>query len=244
MAPTFIVHCAHMCEVIRPGDTVLDLACGPATQLGMLARLNPDARFIGIDLSAEMLEQAEHHVTGLGLDNVELRVGDITTLDRIASQGMDAVVSTMSLHHLPTLELLDTTFPEARRVLKPDGGLYLADFVHLRSERSIRYFAYQHADRQPELFTLDYFNSLRAAFYFQDFQRLVDQYFGTDARLFATAPFRFMIAIKSHQRREAPMEIRTALREIAQGLAPPQQKDLKDLNMLFRLGGMRTALLP
>ena len=53
MAPVYLFHCAQICEVIRPGDRVVDLGCGPGTQLAMVARLNPDAHFLGIDLSAE-----------------------------------------------------------------------------------------------------------------------------------------------------------------------------------------------
>src|SRR5471032_367100 len=41
MAPVYLYHAANISEVIRPGDTVVDLACGPATQLGLVARINP-----------------------------------------------------------------------------------------------------------------------------------------------------------------------------------------------------------
>src|SRR5204863_5016089 len=62
MAPVYLFHCAQICDVIRPGDTVVDLGCGPATQLAMVARLNPEVRFTGIDLSDEMLDRARAHV--------------------------------------------------------------------------------------------------------------------------------------------------------------------------------------
>jgi ubiquinone/menaquinone biosynthesis C-methylase UbiE len=243
MSPTYVFHCAQMCEVIRPGENVLDLACGPATQLGMLARLNPGTHFIGIDLSEEMLDRARLHIQDLGLTNVELQLGDITDLKGFGDESMDAVVSTMSLHHLPTLEHLDATFAEARRVLKPRGGLYLADFGHLKSEKSINYFAYQHEDRQPELFTLDYLNSLRAAFHREDFQRLTDRYFAADAKLISTFAFPFMVVVKGHARRESVEGLRQSLREIRASLAPPQQRDLKDLITFFKKGGLRAPLL-
>lgn len=243
MSPTYLFHCAQMCEVVLPGETVLDLACGPATQLGMLARMNPNTRFIGIDLSQEMLDRAQQHTQDLKLDNVELRLGDITTLEGLGDASMDVVVSTMSLHHLPTLEDLDATFAEARRVLKRGGGLYLADFGHLKSEKSIRYFAYQHKDRQPELFTLDYLNSLRAAFYFEDFQRLTAAHFGDEAHLRSTFAFPFMVAVKSANRRKNGTEVRRALHEVRATLAPPQQRDLKDLITFFKKGGLPAPLL-
>ena len=56
MAPVYLFHGANACEVIQPGDLVLDLACGPANQLGMIARLNPQTRVIGVDLSEQALD--------------------------------------------------------------------------------------------------------------------------------------------------------------------------------------------
>lgn len=81
MAPVYLHHCIHICEVIRPGDVAVDLACGPATQLAQVARLNPDVRFIGVDLSEPMLERARAHVAELQLKNVEFRLGDISLLE-------------------------------------------------------------------------------------------------------------------------------------------------------------------
>jgi hypothetical protein len=31
MAPVYLHNAAHVCDVIRPGEVVLDLGCGPAT---------------------------------------------------------------------------------------------------------------------------------------------------------------------------------------------------------------------
>ncbi|HEX9172681.1 MAG TPA: methyltransferase domain-containing protein, partial [Telluria sp.] len=67
MAPVYLFHAANICEVIRPGDTVVDLACGPANQLAMVARLNPHTNFIGVDLSPPMLAQAQELITRQGL---------------------------------------------------------------------------------------------------------------------------------------------------------------------------------
>ncbi len=102
MAPVYLYHCANICEVIRPGDTVVDLACGPANQLAMVARLNPETRFIGVDLSEPMLERAQELIKRQGLTNVELRHGDITDLSMFADKSVDAVMSTVP-GLLPTL---------------------------------------------------------------------------------------------------------------------------------------------
>ena len=60
---------------------MVDLACGPGTQLAQLAQLCPAADFVGVDLSAAMLAAARQHVERLRLGNVRLEEGDITDID-------------------------------------------------------------------------------------------------------------------------------------------------------------------
>lgn len=243
MAPVYLFHAAQICEVIRPGDTVVDLGCGPATQLAMVARLNPKTQFVGVDLSQEMLVRARAHIDELGLNNVRLECGDITDLEVLQNASVDAVMSTVVLHHLPSVEALDRTFSEVNRILKPGGGIYLVDFSHLKSEKSILYFAYQYADRQPELFTLDYLYSLKAAFYLSDFKGCFDCHLKSRAKLFPMRPMPFMVAIKSPPRREYEPSLRGTLAAIREGLPPHHKTDVHDLISLFRLGGLRTPLL-
>lgn len=244
MAPVYLYHCAQMCEVIRPGDTVLDLGCGPATQLAMVARMNPHSHFIGLDLSADMLSLAQSHIEEQGLGNIELRVQDITQLTSLAKHSVDAVVSTVALHHLPDIAALENTFAEVGRVLKPGGGVYLVDFGHLKAEKSIAAFANQYADRQPELFTLDYLYSLRAAFSPADFSRFAKLYLAGTATLYATFMMPFMMAVKSPARGEVtdPDTVRQ-LHAIRDDLPPNHKIDLADLVTFFRLGGLRCPLL-
>lgn len=240
MAPVYVFHTAHMCEVIRPGDTVIDLACGPATQLAQVARLNPDVRFIGIDLSQPMLERAREHIAALQLTNVELRQGDITELRSITDASVDSVVSSMALHHLPTVDLLSRTFAQVRRVLRPDGGVYLADFGRLHSAKSIHYFAYQYADRQPELFTLDYLYSLKAAFSVDDF-REASIVLGDAVRLSRTFGAAFMVALKSQNRRTLSDRLLRDIMKLRAAMPAHHRADFRDLKRVFAIGGLRLS---
>lgn len=149
MAPVYLFHCAQLCQVIRPGDRILDLACGPANQLAQIARLNRDCEFVGLDLSPEMLERAREHTASQGLPNVSFVDGSIIDLSQFNDQSFNVVMSTMALHHLPDEVSLKQTLMEAARVLKQDGGIYLADFGRLKRKDSIEYFAHQHEDCQP-----------------------------------------------------------------------------------------------
>ncbi len=243
MAPVYLFHCAQICEVICPGDTVVDLACGPATQLAMVARLNPKTHFIGVDLSPEMLKKAKAYIAEQKLSNIEFREGSITDLSFFEDDSIDAVISTVALHHLPDVSALERTFSEINRILKQDAGIYLVDFGHLKSEKSIKTFAYQYADRQAELFTLDYLYSLRAAFSLKDFKVLSEKYLIKTAKLYSTFLMPYMMVIKSPPRRNPDQAIIESLNFIRKGLPSYHQKDLADLITFFRLGGLKSIFL-
>ncbi len=243
MAPVYLFHAAHVCELIKPGDTVVDLACGPATQLAMIARLNPQTNFIGVDLSEPMLERANAYTAEQGLSNVKTICGSITELAMLADHSVDAVFSTMALHHLPDFDALEKTFISIRRVLKPDGGIYLADFSRLKSKKSIDYFAYQYADRQPELFTLDYLYSLHAAFTIEDFLNAQKQ-LPNGTRFYKMFMLPFMVVFKSKTRIvDVPDQIINELKTIEKNLPPHHKVDIRDLKQTFRLSGLKTNLL-
>ncbi|MEC5387233.1 methyltransferase domain-containing protein [Uliginosibacterium sp. H3] len=242
MAPVYLYNASHVLEIIKPGDKVLDLACGPATQLALVARMAPECSFTGVDLSREMLARAQAHVEDQKLANVGFIHSSIAQLASIEDQSIDAVMSTMALHHLPELATLEATFKEINRVLKPGGGIYLADFGHLKSERSIRYFAYQYADRQPEIFTVDYLNSLRAAFSLSDFRKAGEQIQGR-AQVYSTFMVPYMVALKSARRQATTPELESRLRAVWQEMPSNHKRDFADLKTFFLLGGLRSKLI-
>lgn len=242
MAPVYLYHCAQICEILCPGDTVVDLGCGPATQIAMVARLNPNVNFIGVDLSPEMLKKAESYCAEQKLDNIKFYLGDISDLSTFEDASVDVVTSTVALHHLPDLKALEKTFSEIKRILKKEHSLYLADFGHLKSEKSIKYFAYQYAHTQPELFTLDYLYSLRAAFSKTDFKTLTNKYFKS-AKLYSTFIMPFFIVIKSQKRQGINKSKMNEIETIYNNLPDWHKTDLADLKIFFRMGGLKSVLL-
>jgi ubiquinone/menaquinone biosynthesis C-methylase UbiE len=243
MASVYLYHCAQISEVIKPGDTVVDLGCGPANQLGIVARYNPESHFIGVDLSDEMLECADRHLQSQNIPNVALRKADISRLDGFGDASVDAVFSTVVLHHLPTTEHLLATFSNIARILKPGGGLYLVDFSHLKSEKSIEYFAYRGQTEQPELFTIDYLHSLRAAFPLSDIKQAYTTYLATFGHLYVFSPMPYMVAVKSAPRRVKDLTLEMQLRQHKNALPSKRLTDLKDIMSLFRLSGLRSQYL-
>lgn len=244
MAPVYLFHTINVCEVVRPGDTVLDLGCGPANQLAMIARLNPQTRFIGLDLSDEMLMLAQERVAGQGLTNIDFRREDITRLDSVADASVDAVISTVVLHQLPDVAAFNAVFQQIARVLKPGGGVYLVDFGHLKTERAIDYFAHQYADRQPEIFTRDYHNSLRAAFDRADWVSAHGKYLSHAACFYSMFAMPYMVSVKSATRRAPDDGMRMKFGEMFGKMPAWHQRDFRDLETLFRLGGLKISRFP
>ncbi|MEA3641358.1 MAG: methyltransferase domain-containing protein [Lamprobacter sp.] len=239
IAPTYLFHTLQLSQLIKPGDDVLDLACGPANQLAQVARVHPDANFVGVDASPEMLELAGETVQRFGLENVRFETRYIQNLEGMTDNSMDVVMSTMSLHHLPDVSVLQATFREAARVLKPDGAVYLADFSRLKREQTRRFFAEQHKEQQSEIFTADYLNSLRAAFTSQEFKQAMG-IFGPSTRFNSTALVPFMVVVHRGERHTVTNKALEECQAIFQGLHPAQQQDFSDLKHFFSLGGLPT----
>lgn len=237
LAASYLFHTARASQAIQGCKRVLDLGCGPATQLIQIAALNPEIEFIGVDMSEEMLRHARAHVAEASIGNVTFITGDITKLDQFEPHSIDGVISTVSLHHLPTLALLEGCFREIKRILKPDGALYLADFGRLKSLKSVIFFAYMNRDRDPHQLLLDYERSLRAAFLLSDFKRLAAELPDT-VEVFSTFKVPLLIALKTADRELPPAKVQ-ALNQMRKALNPRFRHDLDDMRVFFKLGGLK-----
>jgi SAM-dependent methyltransferase len=157
-------HLRELARLIRPGDTVLDLACGPGPLILDLAPLYPDVRFIGADLSSTMLQYLRREATARHLDNVVALEEDIRTLPSLANGSVDLVMTTSALHHLPCEDDVRRVFRRMRTLLKPGGGFYAFDFALLKSSKSRALLVADVARLAPALTVRDYELSLAAAF--------------------------------------------------------------------------------
>lgn len=238
MAAAYLFHSARISQVIQGCNLVLDLGCGPATQLCQVAELNPSTHFVGIDLSSNMLADAEQHARKLGIRNVEFHTGDITTLQEIPDHSIDAVISTMTLHHLPSILHLEQCFITISRILKPGGALYLTDFSRLKSLKSVIFFAYMNARHQPHIFSLDYERSLRAAFLKEEFEVLAMRYLPQHAKLISTFKVPFLIIIKTEDKAISP-GLHHQMNTMHDKLKLRYRRDIDNLRFFFRLGGLK-----
>jgi SAM-dependent methyltransferase len=105
----------------RPGEDVLDLACGTGIVTRHLARaVAPDGRVVGVDLNPAMLEVARSIVHD-GVP-VSWRAGDAVALE-LPDAAVDLVVCQQGLQFVPDRA---AAARELRRVLRPGGRAVVA----------------------------------------------------------------------------------------------------------------------
>ncbi|TIR21061.1 MAG: class I SAM-dependent methyltransferase [Mesorhizobium sp.] len=114
---------------VPQGGTVLELGCGTGRNIVLAARRYPNARFFGLDISAEMLETASAAIARDGLSGkVSLARGDATDFDAKVLFGVehfDRVFVSYSLSMIPGWE---KTVSAALAALVPGGSLHVVDF--------------------------------------------------------------------------------------------------------------------
>lgn len=112
---------------IKPGDRVLDVACGTGNlTLTAQSYASPGGKVYGIDAAPEMIEVARKKASRESPE-VVFTVGLIEKLD-FPDETFDVVISRLAIHHLPE-DLKRRGFAEILRVLKPGGHLLIADFI-------------------------------------------------------------------------------------------------------------------
>lgn len=100
---------------------ILDLGCGTGRLLHRLANQFPTLQGTGLDLSAQMLHQAQQgNQHG---ERVIYKQGNAEALP-FADSEFDAVFNTMSFLHYPNPQQVCS---EVSRVLRPSGRFYLVD---------------------------------------------------------------------------------------------------------------------
>jgi SAM-dependent methyltransferase len=111
---------------LKPGDVLLDLACGRAWY-GLEVTARTGARLIGVDFSDEAVRQAGQQASLRNRDDAEFRTGDLTA-SGLPDRSVNAVLCTDSIQ-FP--EDAAAAYRELRRVLVPGGRAVLTSWEPL-----------------------------------------------------------------------------------------------------------------
>lgn len=103
-------------------STILDLGCGTGKMLNRILKNYPSIKAIGYDFSAEMLREAQEKNNYP--EQISFVEGNVETLP-FPDNSFDAVFNSISFLHYPDPEKV---LREIKRVLKPQGKYYLADY--------------------------------------------------------------------------------------------------------------------
>jgi arsenite methyltransferase len=130
----FVVWSELLDQLKLQGDErILDMGCGRGAVLLMAAQRLTTGRAVGVDLwrgvdqAGNSLEATRRNAVAEGVaDRVELHTGDMTALP-FEDNSFDVVVSSLAIHNISGSAGRAKAVSEAVRVLRPGGGLMIAD---------------------------------------------------------------------------------------------------------------------
>lgn len=133
---------------LQAGQRALDIGCGNGLFARHLAELG--ASVLAVDASTSLIERAKQYPSPVML---EYQVADATNVEQLLALGaasFDALVSTMVLMDLPTIQPL---FQAAAQLLQPQGRLVLATVHPCFQTPQSRKIVEQFEDEQGEVKT-------------------------------------------------------------------------------------------
>lgn len=110
---------------LKDGERLLDAGCGFGGTLGLIHQQFPKSQLTGLNIDERQIEFTRSRLPASARDRIKLFCGDACQLP-FEAESFDVIVALELLCHLDDAPRF---FSEARRTLKPDGRLIVADHV-------------------------------------------------------------------------------------------------------------------
>ena len=114
---------------VQRGETVLEVGCGTARNLIILAGKHKDAKFYGLDASSEMLKTSQNNVSAHKIDNIKLEVALADSFGFAETFGLeqpfDKIFFSYSISMIPPWK---ESIANALANLRSGGSFYMVDF--------------------------------------------------------------------------------------------------------------------
>ncbi|MGB3513571.1 MAG: class I SAM-dependent methyltransferase [Microcoleaceae cyanobacterium] len=148
---------------------VLDAGTGTARIPILICQQQPEWQIIGIDLSKNMLTIGDRNIENAELKSrIKLELVDAKKLP-YPEHHFEMVISNSIVHHLPNALPF---FEEIKRVLKPEGGIFIRDLLRPESpelrDKFVDKYAVDCNRHQQQLFR----DSLQAAFTIAEVEKI------------------------------------------------------------------------
>ncbi len=113
---------------LKPGETVIDLGCGPGDYSLAAARIvGPSGKVTALDKWQYLIDGVLDKATYEGLDNITAMAADITEILPVEDRSVDLCLLSTVLHIFGLSVVEKTLFKEIRRILKPLGRLAIIE---------------------------------------------------------------------------------------------------------------------
>ena len=234
-AAGYLYHTANIAQVIYGSTCCVDLGAAPGCQLLQLAPFLPDTEFVGVDNNPGLIKEGQRQSEKLKVGNVRWLCDDITKLETFEENSVDAVISTMTLHDLGTLDDVNQCLSSVARILCPGGALYIEDYGRLKSLHAMAYFNTEDGKNPKDAFSELNACSLRAAFTKSELQLAFETNLPA-AAFYSTYLIPFLNVARTGDKK-LPDDLLAKFRQLRVQLPRKKREDLDNLRKFFNLGG-------
>ena len=127
----YLIGRKHLIAALKPGpgETVLEVGCGTAWNLIRIAKLYPQARVFGVDVSSAMLETARASIERHGLSNrIQVAQADATGFSAADVFGLAKVDRVFFSYALSMIPGWTDALAVGADQVAPGGRLHIVDF--------------------------------------------------------------------------------------------------------------------